>query len=157
MKLWILLIFKLAQPARRLIDKLQEKIERIALDPFGQTERQYERILSLSDKRAAIINLLYMHRMICEKLDSVDATVLELYSRGKTGKEIGEACGETPTQIFIRIRRVVRKAERALVKVGYDEARLEKEYLCFNEIKNVFLRLKIGKRKDNKEVKGLVF
>ena len=147
MKTWILLIFRLAQPARRLIDKLQDKIEKIALNPFGRTEVQYERILKLTDKRAAIINLLYLHRLLCEAIGGEEAAIMELYARGKTGREIGEARGESAMQIFVRLRRAFTKGERALKKEGYDLVRLEKEYCSLNEIRDAYLRMENGQRK----------
>ena len=147
MKTWILMIFRLAQSARRLIDKLQGKIERIALDPFGRTEEQYKKILALTDKRVALINFIYLHRLIVEAIGSEEATVLELYARGATGREIGEARGESVNQIFVRLRRVMNKASKALKKAGYDCERLEKEYLIFDDFKHAYYKLSCGMRK----------
>jgi hypothetical protein len=146
-----MLIFRLAQPARRLIDKLQDKIEKIALNPFGNTELQYERILKLTDKRAAIINLLYLHRVLCEAIGAEEAAIMELYSRGSTGREIGEARGESAMQIFVRLRRAFTKGARALKKEGYDLARFEKEYCGLDEIRSAYLKMDGGQRK-SKEI-----
>ena len=47
MKLYVLIIFRLSDRLEKKIEAMDEKIERIAYDPFGNTVSQYEKILEI--------------------------------------------------------------------------------------------------------------
>lgn len=157
MKFWILMIFAVAQPARRMIERINEKIEKIALNPFGVTMKQYEKIEALVDKKSALSNLIVMQERVSSVISRDEAVALQFYSAGRTAKEIGQVKGESPAVVYGKIRSAICKGAKMLEKDGYTQERLEREYLGIAEIKSAYDRVKSQRRKAPTKNCALVF
>ena len=68
MKIWILLIFRIAPSIEKYLENLDKRISKIALNAFGVTVNQYDEILALSMKKAKITNLRIMYNRLEDEL-----------------------------------------------------------------------------------------
>lgn len=136
MKKWILMIFRIGSLLEQLTDRLDRRVERLALDPFGQTARQYERILELIDKKRRLVNLKVMREMLAHELAADDVFLLAKYAFGMSAAQIAELTNRRESTVYKRLRAALTKAEKTLLAAGYDEARLEREYSEFPIVKN---------------------
>lgn len=142
MKIWILAVFRLASGLCRAIEEYDKKIDRIALDPFGVTLKQYEKVIALSDKKRRLINLKVMYMLLKEKLDEHDIYLITKYARGISVAEIAERLEMKQSAVYKRLNRAIAEAEEVLAKSGYDEKRMECEYGEFRAVKSALMSLK---------------
>ncbi len=146
MKIWILTIFRLAAEVGKQIDSLEKRIEHIAVNPFGITTKQYEKVLSLGDKRNRLINLRVMHEVICDDLTAEERLMLTRYAFGTSAAQLGEVMGYRVGAVYARIKRALAKAKKTLARCGYDEGRMINEYGEFGEVCSVMARLAVRSR-----------
>ena len=128
MKIWVLTIFRLAPKASRLVKSIDERMEKIALDAYGVTSEQYERIINLNEEKIKIINLAILCKMCSEKLAERDYTAVLRYAKGESSGEIALDYGVSDGAIRKRIRRALDRCEKILASAGYGEKRLVREY-----------------------------
>lgn len=141
MKNWILLVFKLLPGLEKRIAGCDRIIERIALSPFGDTAAQYDEILSQMDKKARLVNLGVMLERIKSKLDYTDYFLLCRYAAGVPVSELADGLKLKRGTVYKRLRRILIRAAEILERDGYNEERLEKEYLSLPFVSTLYARL----------------
>jgi hypothetical protein len=146
MKKWITDIVLLRGQAKRICATLNECIEKIALDPFSDTMKQCKRIFMLDDRRIAVLNMVKLFSIMIANLNIQERAVLSLYCRGATVSELAEAMNISQRRVYYKISLAFKKSENALLKLGYDEKRLDAEYSI---LRSVIGEIKKVKRKKN--------
>ncbi len=124
MKIWILAIFRLAAGLSKTIDDYDKKIERIALNPFGVSLKQYEKVIELSDNKTRIVNMKIMHDLLKNRLDVNEVYLISKYARGISVAEMAERLEMKASSLYKKLNRAVAAAEEVLKKSGYDEVRM---------------------------------
>ena len=146
MRIWILAVFRLASGLSKAIEEHDKKIERISLNPFGVTLKQYEKVIELSDRKIRLVNMKIMYDLLREKLEQHEVYLISKYARGISVAEIA-LCLEMKTgTVYKRLNRAVEAAEKILSESGYDEARMEREYSGFPAVKSALMSLKAKAR-----------
>ncbi|MFR1565377.1 MAG: hypothetical protein ACLSUT_02945 [Christensenellales bacterium] len=148
MKIWILVIFRLSSVLERQIEALDKKIERIALNPFGVTEKQYAGIIELSDRRIRLLNMRAMYDVLIRSLSGEEIFLIAKYAFGLSAAEIAELIGVKQGAAYKRIIKAVKRAEKLLADAGFDEERMQKEYLEFSAVVAALNALKGKSRSD---------
>lgn len=128
MKLYVLIIFRLSDRLEKKIEAMDKKIERIAYDPFGNTVRQYEKILEISDARTRLINLKVMYDLLIRELSGEETLLIARHALGLSSGEIAESLGMNGSTVYKRLCKAIRHAEKVLEKAGFDEKRMERDY-----------------------------
>ena len=128
MKLYVLIIFRLSDRLEKTIEAMDKKIERIAYDPFGNTVRQYEKILEITDVRTRLINLRVMYDLLIRELSGEETLLIARHALGLSSAEIAESLSMKDSTVYKRLRKAIRHAEKTLENAGFDEKRMEREY-----------------------------
>ena len=148
MKIWVLTIFRLAPKASRLVKSIEERMEKIALDAFGVTSEQYERIIGLNEEKIKIINLAILCKMCADGIGERDSDIMMRYARGESSSDIAPDYGISDGAIRKRIRRALCRCEKILIGAGYGERKLEREYAqldCVTRAKEFVLKKRKNK------------
>lgn len=128
MKLYVLMIFRLSDRLEKTIEAMDKKIERIAYDPFGDTVKQYEKILEISDVRTRLINLKVMYELMIRNLGGDETLLIARHALGLSAGEIAESLNVNAGTVYKRLCRAMRHAEKVLKSAGFDEKRMERDY-----------------------------
>lgn len=128
MKLYVLMIFRLNDRLEKTIEAIDRKIERIAYDPFGNTIKQYDAILELTDRRTRLINLKVMYDLMIRELDGEETLLIARHALGFSANEIAESLGMNGSTVYKRLCRAIARAEKILEDAGFDERRMERDY-----------------------------
>lgn len=136
-KRWILLLMRMGELPERLCDKIDERIERLALDPFGQTKKQYEKILSLTDVKGRIINLKLMRELLVGGLDPAQTFLLTRYAMGYSAAQLAADLDIKESTMYKRVRTAIGRAAAMLERAGFSESRLDDEYASMPAIKGI--------------------
>lgn len=146
MKIWILLIFRIAPSIEKYLENLDKRISKIALNAFGVTVNQYDEILALSMKKAKITNLRIMYNRLEDELTGEEYFMLQQYAQGETGDQISKSLDIKLSLTYKRLYKAIKKAELALLRAGFDEQRMEKDYLPFSFVSGAINVLKAKTR-----------
>ena len=146
MKIWILLIFRIAPLIEKYLENLDKRISKIALNAFGVTVNQYDEILALSMKKAKITNLRIMYNRLEDELTGEEYFMLQQYAQGETGDQISKSLDIKLSLTYKRLYKAIKKAELALLRAGFDEQRMEKDYLPFSFVSGAINVLKAKTR-----------
>ena len=149
MKIWILAVFRLSAETEKQISDIEARIERIAINPFGVTVKQYRRVLELSDMRRRLSNLGIMYNLLLSELTEEEVFFIAKYAYGLSANEIAVYTGLKAGAAYKRINKALNKAEKILKNAGYDGERMEKEYGEFPCVKSVLAILKNKARKSD--------
>jgi DNA-binding CsgD family transcriptional regulator len=149
MKIWILLIFRIAPSIEKYLESLDKRIRRIALNAFGVTVNQYDEILALSMKKAKLVNLRIMYNRLEDELTGEEYFMLQQYAQGETGDQISKQLDIKISLTYKKINKALKKAELALKRAGFDEQRMEKDYLSFAFVSGAISALKVRMRVKN--------
>ncbi|MBQ8882523.1 MAG: hypothetical protein IJY70_03925 [Clostridia bacterium] len=151
MKIWVLAIFRLAPKASRIIKSIENRVEKIALDAFGITSEQYERIINLNDEKRKIINLAILKRAVEKSVKPRDLDALNRYAFGQSADEISQNSGVGGSAIRKRINRAIIACTEEMEKLGYGASKLEREYsdipALINAKRFIERKIRINKRK----------
>lgn len=128
MKLYVLMIFRLNDRLEKTIEAMDKKIERIAYDPFGNTIKQYDAILELTDRRTRLINLKVMYDLLIRELSGEETLLIARHALGFSANEIAESLGMNGSTVYKRLCRAIARAEKLLEDAGFDERRMERDY-----------------------------
>ena len=126
MKTYVLAIFRLSDRLEKSIDAMDKKIEKIAYNPFGDTIKQYDKILEITDKRMRLINLRVMYELMLRKLDGEETMLIARHALGLSAGEIAESMNGST--VYKRLSRALVRAEKILKEAGFDERRMERDY-----------------------------
>ena len=143
MKIWVLTIFRLAPKANRLVKSIDERMEKIALDAFGVTSEQYERIINLNDEKIKIINLAILCKTCRDSIIERDYIAIMRYARGESANEIALDSGVSGGAIRKRICRALERCCKSLEQAGFSKSKLDSEYAkidCVARAKGVIER-----------------
>lgn len=147
MKIWILMIFRLAGELEKQIENLDKRIERVAVNPFGITLKQYEAVLELSDRKSRLVNLKIMYELLLRRLSGDDVFLIAKYASGVSVAEIAQRLQMRASAAYKRINRAIDRAIAELAGAGFDEERMEIEYRDFPAVTVVLNTLKGKARK----------
>ena len=128
MKTYVLAIFRLSDRLEKSIDAMDKKIEKIAYNPFGDTIKQYDKILEITDKRMRLINLRVMYELMLRKLDGEETMLIARHALGLSAGEIAESMNMNGSTVYKRLSRALVRAEKILKEAGFDERRMERDY-----------------------------
>lgn len=128
MKLYVLMIFRLNDRLEKTIEAMDKKIERIAYNPFGNTIKQYDAILELTDRRTRLINLKVMYDLLIRELSGEETLLIARHALGFSANEIAESLGMNGSTVYKRLCRAIARAEKLLEDAGFDERRMERDY-----------------------------
>ena len=128
MKLYVLMIFRLSDRLEKTIEAMDRKIEHIAYDPFGNTIKQYDAILELTDRRTRLINLKVMYALMIRELGGEETLLIARHALGFSANEIAESLGMNGSTVYKRLCRAIAHAEKILEDAGFDESRMERDY-----------------------------
>ena len=123
MKNWILTLFAVNPLLERMTDLIDERVESLALSPIGNTLDKMENIISLNDKKVALINLRVMHDCVCKKLDEEEIAFIKGCAFRKSVRDM---CGDkSPSTRYRKLNKAIKKAEAILLGLGYDEQKMD--------------------------------
>ena len=137
MKIWVLTIFRLAPKASRLIKSIDERMEKIALDAFGVTSEQYERIIKLNDEKIKIINLAILYKICNEQISEREVDAITRYAKGERVSEIAKDYAVSEGAIRKRIRRALPRCAKRIESLGYNEYKLARQYDDIDKVARV--------------------
>lgn len=159
MKKWILFLFRVARSLQRQIDRIDKRIERLALAMGGDTKAQYQKIIELGQTKIKLINLYVMYKCAAGALTDEENAVLIKYAYGERVQEIAEFAGVARSTAYLRLARVAEKAARKIyAELNVDEQYLEREYgslpfikkfRFFRDSSGVFSRRAVQKNHNN--------
>lgn len=128
-KKWILFIFRVARSLQRQIDRIDNKIERLALSMGGDTKAQYQKIIELGQMKVKLINLHVMYECAKNALKEDEYAMLVKYAYGERVQGIAEFASISRSTAYLRLARVAEKAARKIYgELNVDERYLEREY-----------------------------
>ena len=128
MKYWILTILFLGGKLERAADRLDEQMATVALDPFGDTVRQCEKLSVLCDVKRRLVNLhVLSHRLRCDLTDD-DVALLRRCMRGESYGEIAAAMKISKATAYRHVKRVIDRCTDVLLALGFDADRMERDY-----------------------------
>ncbi len=120
MKIWILMIFYLNSNLDRLCDKLDNKIEKLALDMSQPCEVLYEKIIALSQKRDDLINLRVLHNNMVDSLTKEESQEMQELAT--------KFFASHSTSCFRGKIKILKKCIQALIKAGYSAEKFKEVY-----------------------------
>ena len=128
MKKWILTVFGVQPILGKRVAAIDEKIERIAMYPFGNTREQCAQIIYLNGYKARLVNLKIMADVISKRIGQDRAKDLAAYAAGKSAREIASTNGNNQFTVYRRIMKSVAEATEELADCGYDERKMARDY-----------------------------
>lgn len=156
MRLWILLLFNLAESVNTAAAKLEREIERVALHPFGDTMEQYERIIELSDKKQRLLTLKLYRRALSALLSGEELLILTKFAAGFSVSDISVMIGLSRSCVYKRLMRAYRICEKRLAELRLSPEVFEAEYGQLGMVKARLKRVE-KKLKENAQSKPEVF
>ncbi|MBQ4049584.1 MAG: hypothetical protein IJD07_02915 [Clostridia bacterium] len=123
MKNWILTLFTVNPLLERMTTLIDERVESLALSPIGNTLDKMENIISLNDKKVALINLRVMYESICKKLDEDEFALVKGCAFGKSVRDMSGY--RSASTCYRKLNKAIKKAEAILLGLGYDEQKMD--------------------------------
>ena len=138
MMTWILTILHLEDRLEAAAARLDDRIAAVALNPFGDTMRQCERLMRLNDRKRRLVNMQVLsHRLRC-CMKAEEAALLRLLHAGVSYGDLAQALGVSKATAYRRVKCAAAKCVRELEKLGFTPERLRREYADVNAVKTVY-------------------
>lgn len=128
MKLWILLIFKMAKKVKKLVKYIENKIEKTAFDAMGDTLAQYKKVLDLYDMKIKLLNLVFLYDRFKTELNGQEFFLLTKYSSGKSMAELSEILCVSKKTIYRWLNLAFAHAEEILINMSLSDEIFERDY-----------------------------
>lgn len=142
MRTWIMTILFLAGRLESAAERLDEKAERIALDPKGNTMRQYEKIAEVLDVKRRLVNLRVMAHRLETCLNPSERERIGRAMDGASSAAVAESEGVSRTTAYRRTKRAFLRAAAILDGLGYDAARMEEDYASIPLCRRTYIRFR---------------
>ena len=95
-------------------------MRRVACYAFGDTRRQLEAVLKISEQKRLIENQLYYREKLLKGLTDEEAELLMLRARGVPSERAKEGRGYSARSVRRKTADAVRAAENILYLLGYE-------------------------------------
>lgn len=152
MEFWVLTVVAMESKLRYIADKYTKRAEDAALHPVGDTFAAIERVAEINDMKRRIVNMKVMYDKIKESLKADELELLAAYI-GSSAAEIAEREYISRAKVYRRIARAMKQAVRALLRLGYDKAKMDGDYLSLQLPSRTYLQIKRLKRKERESEK----
>lgn len=120
------------------MDRLDERIAAVALNPFGCTEKQYETVCLLTDEKRRVVNMQVLaHRLLCG-ITEEERALAGLCLKGDSYAEIAAVLGVSKATAYRKVRILMRKAAAVLVDLGFTEERLRVDYADIRLVRRTY-------------------
>ena len=87
-----------------------------------------------------------MYNRLEDELTGEEYFMLQQYAQGETGDQISKSLDIKLSLTYKRLYKAIKKAELALLRAGFDEQRMEKDYLPFSFVSGAINVLKAKTR-----------
>lgn len=142
MKYWIMTIIEVYPSLVRMTEKIDSKVEKIALSLEGRTLDKVEAIIKLNDAKVSLINLKVLYERIKDKLTDEEFLLLKEISAGQTLRSCAQSAQKSPAALYRKFVKILQKAGRVLTSLGFDDKKMDDVYLRFPYIKAKMLAVK---------------
>lgn len=128
MKYWILTVLYLGGKLERAADRLDEQMSTVALNAFGDTLQQYEKLSDLCDVKRRLVNLQVLSHRLRSNMTADDIELMRRCMRGESYGEIAAALKISKATAYRHVKRVIDDCTDALQALGFDFDRMERDY-----------------------------
>jgi len=139
MKYWILTIFRLKEQMPKLCGRIDNQIERLAVNLTMDTHKLIKAILVLQDRKTRFINMHVLYNRMRAVLSPAEYALVMRYAQGKTLLEIALADGVAECTVSRRLRGAVEVCAAVANNLRFGCERFERDYrdvpLVYNTVK----------------------
>lgn len=127
MEFWVLTALALENKLEAAAEKCTEEADEASLSLCADTFSAFEKVVGINDKKRRIVNMKVLCDTIENSLDTREAELLKAYTRF-SASVIAEHLGINRLKVYRDIKRACAKAEKALARIGFKKAEMERDY-----------------------------